>query len=160
MKNKITILSLALALTGCVTKVENTMVLEGCDAGVENLILKNTANNETALDKQTLLNLLPGSTVYQDKADFVQVGFYAEDNTMTGNVWGSWEDHIDKGSWSVNEEGQFCNQWQGVWSQSKEHSCYQVFPGDIDNQYVMVPNSDDKETLQVLISPQNGDEFE
>ena len=140
------------------------ITISGCQSNIENVPV-NTLN-EGALSKQALLELFIGSAVYQDNQDFVQVGFYSGDNTMKGNVWGSWLGQVDQGSWMVNENGQFCNQWLGGWSQGEDFNCYSIIPGESQDQYLMILESDNqiesasKDIRLVTITSDSADEFE
>ena len=153
MITKITILSLMIAMTGCVSNSNN----EWADAQ------ELTTN---ALDKNELLRLFPGSTVYLNGTDSVQVGFYSENNTMMGKVWGSLQNYIDEGDWMISDTGQFCNQWTGLWSNGEGKNCYSVYPGNDDDQYLMVSGSAEnanalKTDVKVItITPAGRDEFE
>lgn len=153
MIKKITILGFVAAMAGCISESNNEL------DDVQALI-------NMALNKSELLQLLPGSTVYLNGNDTVQVGFYSPDNTMTGNIWGSREAHVDEGSWMVSDTGQFCNQWSGLWSNGQGQNCYNVYPGDADDQYLMATDADDNvssvnaDFKVITITPSGINDFE
>ena len=154
MKKTIQLLSLILFLTGCTSTVNKQ---------TQNIQPEQIAD---PLDKVSLIQLLPGSTVYENVNDNVQVGFYSADNTMKGNTWGSAKEFIDEGVWSINEAGQLCNAWQGEWANGSEQNCYSIYPSGDEKQYFMVL-SNEQESLAgkadlflITIAPDNSDEFE
>ena len=152
MKIKITLLiGLVVSLSGCLSNFEN---------------VSTDPVASVALDKQTLMQLFTGSTMYLAENDIVQVSFFSDDNTMKGNVWGSWLSQIDQGNWMINERGQFCNQWQGIWSQGDDYNCYRIIPGESNDQYFMVLETEETidpvelDSRLVTITSAGANEFE
>lgn len=112
------------------------MILAGCVSSAEQLQTKMAEKGVAPLSGAEVQALYSDATEYFESSKFKYVGYYATDGKLNGKAWGSWGEEFDQGSWSVNDQGYLCEEWGGQWARGPV--CYEVYPGETDDEYVTV----------------------
>ena len=118
------------------------LLLGGCVSGLESLQTEMAEKDIATLEASEAQSLYSGSTSYLKHRTYEFLGYRAEDGSMKGIAWGSWGEERDTGTWMVNDDGQLCSEWDGVWANGIR--CFVTYPSDEENQFVQAIVSGNK----------------